>query len=145
MIRKLALALTLVLHAHFYVQNTQAADLVRFVRLKISAGDLATGLAMAVDYKKATGVDEEYLNAIAWIARGAESRRRNRTQAIAELRKEIPAKRGDAQAWQRSSKWKAVIERRKAAERRPHFEINSRWRRTPSCVADREENINLLS
>jgi thiol-disulfide isomerase/thioredoxin len=89
MIRKLALALTLVLS----VQTAQAADLVRFVRLKISAGDLATGQAMAEDYKKATGVDEEYLNAIGWIARGAVmlDRPEIAREALAELRREIPA------------------------------------------------------
>ena len=92
MIRKLALALTLVVYAHFYVQNAQAADLVQFVRLKISAGDLATGQAMAEDYKKATGVDEEYLNAIGWIARGAEmlGQPELAREALAELRREIP-------------------------------------------------------
>lgn len=89
MIRKLALALTLVL----FVQTAQGADLVRFVRLKISAGDLATGQAMAEDYKKATGVDEEYLNAIGWIARGAVmlDRPEIARQALAELRREIPS------------------------------------------------------
>src|SRR5688500_19886384 len=92
MIRKLALALTLVLHAVFHVQNAQAADLVRFVRLKISAGDLATSQAMAEDYKKTTGVDEEYLNAIGWIARGAEmlDRPEIAREALAELHREIP-------------------------------------------------------
>ena len=89
MIRKLALALTLV----FSVQTAQAADLVRFVRLKISAGDLATGQAMVEDYRKATGVDEEYLNAIGWIARGAVmlDRPEIAREALAELRREIPA------------------------------------------------------
>jgi thiol-disulfide isomerase/thioredoxin len=89
MIRKLALALTLVL----FVQTAQAADLVRFVRLKISAGDLATGQALAEDYKKVTGVDEEYLNAIGWIARGAVmlGRPEIAREALAELRREIPS------------------------------------------------------
>jgi thiol-disulfide isomerase/thioredoxin len=93
MIRKLALALTLVLHVQVLVQTAQAADLVRFVRLKISAGDLATGQAMAEDYKKATGVDEEYLNAIGWIARGAVmlDRPEIAREALAELRREIPS------------------------------------------------------
>lgn len=93
MIRKLALALTLVL----FSQTAQAADLVRFVRLKISAGDLATGMAMAEDYKKATGVDEEYLNAIGWIARGAEmlDRPEIAREALAELRREVPNEKAE--------------------------------------------------
>ena len=49
-----------------------APELVRIVRLKISAGDVATGQSAAEDYKRTTGVDAEYLNAIGWIARGAE-------------------------------------------------------------------------
>jgi len=89
MIRKLALALTLVVFVH----TAQAADLVRGVRLKISAGDLATGQAMAEDYKNATGVDEEYLNAIGWIARGAEmlGQPEIAREALAELHREIPS------------------------------------------------------
>lgn len=88
MIRNLSLALTLAL----LVQTAQAADLVRSVRSKISAGDLASGMAMAEDYKKDTGVDEEYLNAIGWIARGAEMLGRSELarEALAELRREIP-------------------------------------------------------
>lgn len=70
-----------------------APELVRGVRLKMSAGDLASGQAMAEDYKRTTGVDAEYLNAIAWIARGAEmlGRLEVADATLAELRKEIPA------------------------------------------------------
>lgn len=93
MVRKLALGLVLVLVG----QVAQGADLVRSVRLKISAGDLATGLAMAEDYRKATGVDEEYLNAIGWIARGAEMLGRPdiAREALAELRREVPAEKAE--------------------------------------------------
>ena len=68
------------------------ADLVRGVRSKISAGDLATGIAQIEDYKRTTGVDAEYLDAVGWIARGAELLRRPdlARQYIAELRREIP-------------------------------------------------------
>lgn len=68
-------------------------ELVRGVRLKLSAGDLATGQAMAEDYKRTTGVDTEYLNAIGWIARGAEmlGRLEAADEAIRELRREIPS------------------------------------------------------
>ena len=70
-----------------------AADLVRGVRGKISAGDLASGIAAVEDYKRTTGVDEEYLNAVGWLARGAEMLRRPEIADlfVAELRREIPA------------------------------------------------------
>jgi thiol-disulfide isomerase/thioredoxin len=69
-----------------------AGDLVRVVRSKISAGDLATGIAAAEDYRRATGVDEEYLNAIGWLARGAEMLDRPELADlyVAELHREIP-------------------------------------------------------
>jgi hypothetical protein len=93
MIRRVAFGLVLVC----LVGTADAADLVRFVRLKISAGDLATGMAMAEDYKKATGVDEEYLNAVGWIARGAEMLDRPdiAREALAELRREVPTERAE--------------------------------------------------
>lgn len=59
------LALTLV------AKTSLAGDLVRGVRFKISAGDLATGIAQVEDYRRTTGVDAEYLDAIGWLARGA--------------------------------------------------------------------------
>jgi thiol-disulfide isomerase/thioredoxin len=88
MIRTLSLGLTLVL----FVQTAQAVELTRFVRNKISAGDLASPIAMAEDYKKETGVDEEYLNAIGWIARGAEmlGQPQLAREMVAELHREIP-------------------------------------------------------
>lgn len=91
--RKLALALVVVL----CVQSLQAADLVRFTRSKISAGDLATPLAMAEDYRKGTGVDEEYLNAIGWIARGAEMLGRDELarEMLAELHRQIPEEKAE--------------------------------------------------
>lgn len=73
-------------------QAAAAADLVRLVRMKLSAGDLATGIALVEDYRRASGVDEEYLNAVGWLARGAVMLDRPDLAAIyvAELRKEIP-------------------------------------------------------
>jgi thiol-disulfide isomerase/thioredoxin len=89
MIRKFAIALSLAV----CVQTAQAADLVRNVRLKISAGDLSTGMALAADYKRDTGIDEEYLNAIGWIARGAEMLGRPdlARESLAELHRELPS------------------------------------------------------
>ena len=54
------------------VPSLAAQELVRNVRLKISAGDVTTGQAMIEDHKRAKGADAEYLNALGWIARGAE-------------------------------------------------------------------------
>jgi len=67
-------------------------DLVRLVRLKLSAGDLATGEAAVSEYKREHGVDAEYLGAVGWLARGAAML--GKTDAawayVAEVRKEIP-------------------------------------------------------
>jgi thiol-disulfide isomerase/thioredoxin len=146
MIRKLALALTLVL----FVNTAQAADLVRFVRMKISAGDLATGLAMAEDYKKATGVDEEYLNAIGWIARGAEmlDRPEIAREALAELHREIPTEKAEmltpyGAGIEVEGRLIAAKEGRGAAVR--YFENQLAQARAPSLRSRISKNINLLS
>lgn len=101
-IRATAIVLTLILAAHLDAQQPPAAapapapapapELVRGVRLKISAGDLLTGQAMAEDYKRDKGVDAEYLNAIGWLARGAEmlGRLEAADELVRELRREIP-------------------------------------------------------
>lgn len=68
-----------------------AGELVRIVRNKLSAGDLASGIHAVEDYKRQHGVDAEYLEAVGWLARGAEML--NQTDAaagfVAELRREI--------------------------------------------------------
>src|SRR5688572_4358333 len=89
--QKIGTALVLVLFSF----TANAADLVRLVRLKLSAADLASGAAYAADYRRDTGVDAEYLNAIGWLARGAEMLRRPDLAAeyVAELRREIPAEK----------------------------------------------------
>lgn len=72
--------------------NAQAAgELVRTVRNKLSAGDLASSEALVEDYKLKTGVDAEYLDAVGWLARGAEMLRQPEKAAafVAELRREI--------------------------------------------------------
>lgn len=71
---------------------TCADELVRGVRLKLSAGDLPSGEAAAEDYKRKSGVDAEYLSAVGWLARGAEMLRRPEKAAafVAELHREIP-------------------------------------------------------
>jgi thiol-disulfide isomerase/thioredoxin len=71
----------------------RAADLVRGVRYKLSAGDLASGIAAVEDYKLATGVDAEYLDAVGWLARGAEMQGKSEVakEYVTELRREIRA------------------------------------------------------
>lgn len=70
-----------------------AADLVRIVRFKLSAGDLASGEAAAEEYKRTTGVDPEYLDAVGWLARGAQilGNREKAAAYASEVRKAIPA------------------------------------------------------
>jgi thiol-disulfide isomerase/thioredoxin len=73
--------------------HADAGDLVRIVRYKLSAGDLASGEAAAEDYRRTTGVDAEYLDAIGWLARGAQilGRREKAAAYAAEVRSAIPA------------------------------------------------------
>ena len=70
-----------------------AGDLVRLVRMKLSAGDLASGEAAVESYRSANGGDAEYLDAVGWLARGAQMLGRSELAAgwVAELRREIPA------------------------------------------------------
>jgi thiol-disulfide isomerase/thioredoxin len=71
--------------------SSRAGDLSRGVRFKLSAGDLASGAAAVEDYRNAHGVDADYLDAVGWLARGAELLRRPELakQYVAELRREI--------------------------------------------------------
>ncbi len=68
-----------------------AGELVRLVRNKLSAGDLASGVQAVEDYKRQHGVDAEYLDAVGWLARGAEMLDQSDAAAgfVAELRREI--------------------------------------------------------
>jgi thiol-disulfide isomerase/thioredoxin len=71
----------------------EAAELVQGVRSKLSAADLSSGEAAVEIYRLAKGVDPEYLNAVGWLARGAEmlGKRDKAAAWVAELRREIPA------------------------------------------------------
>ncbi|MEA2165916.1 MAG: hypothetical protein QOK37_4043 [Thermoanaerobaculia bacterium] len=77
--------------------SAHAGDLVRGVRYKLSAGDMASGIAAVEDYKRATGVDAEYLDAVGWLARGAEMQGKSEVakEYVAELRREIPSEKPD--------------------------------------------------
>jgi cytochrome c biogenesis protein CcmG/thiol:disulfide interchange protein DsbE len=72
-----------------------AGELVSGVRYKLSAGDMASGIAAVEDYKLAHGVDPEYLNAVGWLARGAEMQGKSEAakEYVAELRREIPSEK----------------------------------------------------
>ena len=146
MIRNFVVALTLVLFA----QPTHAADLVSSVRSKLSAGDLASGIALAEDYKLATGVDKEYLNAIGWIARGAEMLDRVdlARQALAELHREIKSETAETltpygAAIEVEGRLLMRTEGRGVAMR--YFDEQLALAKAPSLRSRIRKNMNLLS
>jgi thiol-disulfide isomerase/thioredoxin len=65
------LALTCLIVLTLTSPDALGADLVRGVRFKLSAGDLASGVAAVDDYQRSSGRDAEYWNAVGWLARGA--------------------------------------------------------------------------
>ncbi len=94
--RRLVPALALALLALFAPAALAApGDLVRTVRLKLSAGDLLSGDAAAAAYRREHGVDAEYLGAVGWLARGAALLGKSDAAwaYVAELRREIPAEK----------------------------------------------------
>jgi thiol-disulfide isomerase/thioredoxin len=130
--------------------TAHAAELVRGVRFKISAGDLATGMAQVEDYRRTTGVDAEYLDAIGWLARGAEMLRRPdlARQYVTELRREIPDEKPEllvpfGAAIEVEARLLAATEGRGAAIR---YLENELARATAPALRSRiSKNINLLS
>lgn len=88
-------ALALLLAIASVAGPVRAAELVQGVRSKLSAADLSSGEAAVEAYRLAKGVDPEYLNAVGWLARGAEmlGKRDKAAAWVAELRREI---RGEA-------------------------------------------------
>jgi thiol-disulfide isomerase/thioredoxin len=77
--------------ASLWPATAPAGDLVRGVRSKLSAGDLASGQAAVEAYRTRTGIDPEYLDAVGWLARGAQMLGRLDLAGgyVAELRREI--------------------------------------------------------
>lgn len=69
----------------------EAGDLTRTVRGKIAAGDLRSGEAAVEAYRRKTGVDPEYVDAVGWLARGAEmlGRRDLAWAYVGEVRKAV--------------------------------------------------------
>lgn len=146
MIRALAVLVALA----GFVLPLHAQELVRVVRLKISAGDVATGQAAAEDHKRTKGVDAEYLSAISWIARGAEmlGRLEIADETLRELRRAIPAETAE-----HLSAYGAAIEvegrllhrreGRGAALR--YFEQQLTKAQAPSLRSRIRKNVNMLS
>lgn len=68
-----------------------AGDLTRGIRLKISAGDLRSAEAMAEDWRRDHGEDSEYLDALGWLARGAQLLGRNERaiELVEQLRRRV--------------------------------------------------------
>lgn len=131
-------------------QGAFAAELVRVVRMKISAGDLATGMHAVEEYKKTTGVDAEYLDAVGWIARGAEMLRKPELarQYVAELQREIPSETEAllipyGAAIEVQGRLLAASDGRGAAIR--YFESEYARAKAPSLRSRIRKNINLLS
>ena len=131
-------------------QGASGAELVRIVRLKISAGDLATGAHAAEEYKKTTGVDAEYLDAIGWLARGAQMLNKPELakQYVAELRREIPHETETlltpfGAGIEVHGRLLAASEGRGAAIR--YFESAYANAKAPSLRSRIRKNINLLS
>ncbi|MDQ3009463.1 MAG: TlpA family protein disulfide reductase [Acidobacteriota bacterium] len=127
-----------------------AGDLVRTVRNKLSAGDLASGVAAAEEYKKKNGVDAEYLDAVGWLARGAEMLRQPEAAAtyVAELRREIREEKPDllsplGAAIEVEGKLRAAREGRGAGLR--FLEEEFTRAKDVSLRARIRKNINLLS
>ncbi len=140
---------TLFILALFALQ-AGAGELVSGVRYKISAGDLASGIAAVEDYKRVTGVDAEYLNAVGWLARGAEMQRRNELakEYVAELRREIPSEKPElvvplGAAIEVEAKLIATQSGRGAAIR--FLEGELAHASAPSLRSRISKNINLLS
>ncbi|HEX7705627.1 MAG TPA: TlpA disulfide reductase family protein [Thermoanaerobaculia bacterium] len=128
----------------------QAADLVRGVRSKISAGDLASGIAAIEDYKRANGTDAEYLNAIGWIARGAAMLGRGdlARSYVNELRRDIPEETAElivplGAAIEVEGRLLAASEGRGAAIR--YYESELENATAPALRSRIVKNINLLS
>ncbi len=96
-LRKNSLITSILTLALIALTANSAGELVRLVRLKLSAGDLASAVSAVEDYKEKHGVDTEYLDAVGWLARGAEMLSRPDAAAayVAELRREIRDEKPD--------------------------------------------------
>jgi cytochrome c biogenesis protein CcmG/thiol:disulfide interchange protein DsbE len=127
-----------------------AGELVRLVRLKLSAGDLASAVSAVEDYREKHGVDAEYLDAVGWLARGAEMLKQPDAAAayVAELRREIREEKPDlliplGAAIEVEGKLRAAREGRGSALR--FLEEEFARARDVALRSRIRKNINLLS
>lgn len=127
-----------------------AGELVRLVRNKLSAGDLASGVQAVEDYKRQHGVDTEYLDAVGWLARGAEMLNQPDAAAeyVAELRREIREEKSEllaplGAAIEVEGKLRARREGRGSAI--SFLEIEFSKAKNLSLKSRIRKNINLLS
>jgi thiol-disulfide isomerase/thioredoxin len=125
-------------------------DLVRTVRYKLSAGDLATGEAAASEYRREHGVDGEYLSAVGWLARGATmlGKTEKAWAWVAEVRREIPEEKADllgplGAAIESEGRLRAARDGRGAALR--FLETEYARAKDTSLRCRIRKNVNLLS
>ncbi len=148
--RSLVAAVAPALVAALVASAATAGDLVRMVRMKLSAGDLASGESAVEIYRRTTGLDAEYLDAVGWLARGAQMLGRPDVAAgyVAELRREIPEEKPElvvplGAAIEVEGKLRAAREGRGAALR---FLEGEFARAKDVALRSRiRKNINLLS
>jgi thiol-disulfide isomerase/thioredoxin len=127
-----------------------AASLVTGVRMKLAAGDLQSGIAAVEDYKRETGVDAEYLNAVGWLTRGAKmlDQIELAERYLAELHREIPEEKHElivpyGAAIEVEGRLHLDREGRGAALR--YFEHELSRARDPALRSRINKNINLIS
>jgi thiol-disulfide isomerase/thioredoxin len=140
----------LVLVALLATPHLQAAELVRLVKLKIAAADLTSGAAAVEDHRLTAGEDAEYLDAVGWLARGAEMLRRPdlAREYVAQLRRAIPKEATDTlipygAAIEVEGRLIAAAHGRGAAIR--YFEGQLARAEAPALRSRIAKNINLLS
>lgn len=130
--------------------DAQELTLTRIVRLKIAAGDLATGAHAAEDYRLTKGADKEYWDAIGWLARGAEMLGKPHLAAayVAELQRAIPNETEEllvpyGAAMEVQGRLIAARDGRGSAIR--YFDEQLRRAKATSLRSRISKNINLLS
>ncbi len=133
-----------------FASSVFAGPLVTGVRMKISAGDVASGAAAVEDYKRDTGVDAEYLNAVGWLARGAQMLHQPELaeKYVAELHRQIPEEKPElivpyGAAIEVESRLILGREGRYAALR--YLNAAARQAHDPALRSRIHKNINLLS
>ncbi len=127
-----------------------AGPLVSGVKGKLAAGDVASGIAAVEDYKRDSGVDPEYLNAIGWLARGALMLHQNELadRYVAELHREIPVEKPELTVPFGAA---IEVEGRLIQQREGRGAAIRYWRsalaaaKDPALRARINKNVNLLS